>query len=101
MGGRVNVRDLLGLIEADGFREVRCRGDHHIYEKAGGAGQVTVPWANRGDFLPLGTAKSIARCAGPHIEAALKDILHGGGTRALKAYIKSFKSGADMTEPQP
>lgn len=94
MSGRVDVLTILGLIEASGFQHARSAGSHHQYTN--GQKTVTVPWSNKGDFLPVGTAKSIARAAGPHVEEALKDILGGGGGKALKQHIKAFRQGLGL-----
>lgn len=93
MAGLVGVATILDLIQADGYALDRVRGSHHNYTKEGAQSVVTVPWAHKGDTLPTGTAKSIARQAGPHIEAALNDILGGGGKRALKQHVKLLKQG--------
>lgn len=92
MGGRVDVDIVLDLIKADGFEQVRSNGSHHHFTKEGGP-LVTVPYSQKGDFLPEGTAKSIARRAGAHIEEALKAVLNG---TPLKKQVKALKAGVTL-----
>ncbi len=92
MGGRVEVATILNLIEADGFTLTRTAGSHHTYSNDDNGRHVTVPWSNKGDALPIGTAKSIARQAGPRVEHALTDVMRGGH-RLLKQHVKALKKG--------
>lgn len=59
----VKVRDLLRLLEADGWYLDRTRGSHHQYKHPSKPGVVTVP-GNGGDDLAPGTLNSILKQAG-------------------------------------
>jgi predicted RNA binding protein YcfA (HicA-like mRNA interferase family) len=54
-------RDLIKMIEADGWYEVRQAGSHKQFKHPTKPGLVTVPHPKRD--LPAGTAKSIFRQA--------------------------------------
>ncbi|MEF9955638.1 MAG: type II toxin-antitoxin system HicA family toxin [Acinetobacter sp.] len=54
--------DLIKLIEADGWCEVRVRGSHHHFKHPTKEGLVTVPHPKKD--LPIGTVKSILKQAG-------------------------------------
>ena len=54
--------ELISLIEADGWREVRVKGDHHHFRHPSKPGVVTVPHPVKD--VPIKTAKSIAAQAG-------------------------------------
>ena len=58
----VKVRDLLRLIESDGWRHVRTTGSHHHFKHSSKPNVVTVP-GNPGDDIPIGTLKAILRSA--------------------------------------
>jgi len=60
---RMKVRDVIKLIEQDGWRLDRQRGSHRIYCHESKRGTVTVAGA-RGDDLRTGTLGSILRQAG-------------------------------------
>ena len=65
MGGRikkVKVRDLIRIIEADGWRHVRTTGSHRHFKHATKPNVVTIP-GNGGDDVPIGTLKAILRSA--------------------------------------
>lgn len=55
-------REIIKQLQADGWYEVRCVGDHHQYKHPTKPGLVTVPHPKK-DF-PIRTIKSIERQAG-------------------------------------
>ncbi|MBP1935112.1 type II toxin-antitoxin system HicA family toxin [Ammoniphilus resinae] len=55
-------RDLMGLVEADGWELVRIKGDHYQFKHPKKAGLVTIPHPKKN--LPLRTQKSILKQAG-------------------------------------
>ena len=59
----VKVRDLVKLIEADGWRHVRTTGSHRHYKHPSKPSVVTIP-GHPGDDVPPGTLKSIQKAAG-------------------------------------
>ena len=59
----VKVRDLVKLIEKDGWLWVRTRGSHRQYKHPAKPGLVTVP-GNPGDDLAPGTLNNILKQAG-------------------------------------
>jgi predicted RNA binding protein YcfA (HicA-like mRNA interferase family) len=59
----VKVRDLVWLLERDGWRLVRQRGSHRQYRHPSKPGVVTVAGKPNGD-LAVGTLKSIFKQAG-------------------------------------
>lgn len=59
----MKVRDVVRLLEADGWYLVRTRGSHHQYKHATKPGLVTVP-GRGGDELAPGTLNSILKQAG-------------------------------------
>jgi len=59
----VKVRDLMRLVEADGWRHVRTTGSHRHYKHPGKPSVVTIP-GHPGDDVPAGTLKSILKAAG-------------------------------------
>jgi predicted RNA binding protein YcfA (HicA-like mRNA interferase family) len=59
----VKVRDLVRLIEQDGWRQVRTTGSHRHFKHPSKPSVVTVP-GHPGDDLPVGTLKSILKAAG-------------------------------------
>lgn len=59
----VKVRDLVRLIESDGWRHVRTTGSHRHFKHSTKPHVVTVP-GNTGDDIPIGTLKAILRSAG-------------------------------------
>lgn len=54
----VKVRDVIRLIEADGWRLQRQRGSHRIYRHPEKPGTVTVA-GQRGKDIPIGTLENI------------------------------------------
>lgn len=59
----MKVRDLLRLIEVDGWTLMRTRGSHRQYKHPTKAGIVTVP-GHLDDDIALGTLRSILKQAG-------------------------------------
>ena len=59
----MKVRDLVRMLELDGWRLVRTRGSHHHYRHEVKPGLVTVPGTGGADLAP-GTLNSILRQAG-------------------------------------
>jgi predicted RNA binding protein YcfA (HicA-like mRNA interferase family) len=59
----VKVRDVLKLLEDDGWYLVRTRGSHRQYKHPTKAGLVTLP-GKTGDDLAPGTLNSIFKQAG-------------------------------------
>jgi len=59
----VKVRDLIKLIEADGWYWVRTKGSHHQYKHPTKPALVTVP-GNPGKELAVGTLNNILKQAG-------------------------------------
>jgi predicted RNA binding protein YcfA (HicA-like mRNA interferase family) len=58
----VKVRDLLRLIQSDGWKQVRTTGSHRHFKHATKPNVVTVP-GNPGDEIPMGTLKAILKSA--------------------------------------
>ena len=54
--------DLIKMIEADGWYQVRCKGDHHHFKHPTKKGLVTIPHTKKD--LPPGTVNSILKQAG-------------------------------------
>ncbi|EHU2649457.1 type II toxin-antitoxin system HicA family toxin [Acinetobacter baumannii] len=54
--------DLIKMIQADGWYEVRVTGSHHHFKHPTKAGLVTIPHPKKD--LPNGTVKSILKQAG-------------------------------------
>ena len=59
----MKVREVIRLIEADGWRLARTRGSHRQYKHPTKRGVVTVP-GNMNDELAPGTLNSILKQAG-------------------------------------
>lgn len=57
------VKEVIDLLEKNGWSLVRIRGDHRIYRKEGAKRPIVVP-GNLNDDLAMGTLKSIFREAG-------------------------------------
>jgi len=58
----VKSLDLIKMIEADGWYEVRVSGSHHHFKHPTKKGLVTIPHPKKD--LPSGTVKSILKQAG-------------------------------------
>lgn len=59
----VKVKELIKMLEANGFEMVRQRGDHRQFKKQGWAKVVTVP-GHLSDTLKPGLLNSILKSAG-------------------------------------
>ena len=57
------VKEVAGLLEENGWKLVRIKGDHRIYFKDGAKRPIVVP-GNINDDLAIGTLKSILKEAG-------------------------------------
>jgi predicted RNA binding protein YcfA (HicA-like mRNA interferase family) len=55
-------REIIQIIEADGWYEIGCVGDHHQYKHPTKKGKVTVTHPNKN--MPIGTVKRIGVQAG-------------------------------------
>ena len=58
----MNSRELIKLLENDGWYLVNTRGSHHQYKHPTKKGRVTIPHPKKD--LPKGTVKSILKQAG-------------------------------------
>jgi predicted RNA binding protein YcfA (HicA-like mRNA interferase family) len=56
----MKVREVIALVEADGWVLVRTRGDHHQYKHPPKSGLVTIA-GNRNRDMPSGTLANILR----------------------------------------
>lgn len=59
----MKVRELIRLIESDGWVQVRQRGSHRQFKHASKPGKVTVA-GNPNTDVPPGTLKSVLKQAG-------------------------------------
>ncbi len=59
----VKVRDLVKLIEKDGWYWIRTKGSHHQYKHPTKSGLVTVP-GKPSDDMAVGTLNNILKQAG-------------------------------------
>jgi predicted RNA binding protein YcfA (HicA-like mRNA interferase family) len=59
----MKVREVIKLLKADGWRQVRTRGSHRQFKHPAKPGRVTVAGKPSKD-VPPGTLKSILRQAG-------------------------------------
>ncbi len=59
----MKVRDVIRLLNQEGWEQVSQKGSHRQFTHATKAGKVTVP-GKLSDDLPIGTLKSILRQAG-------------------------------------
>ena len=57
------VREVVEILEKNGWTLMRMRGDHRIFTKKGARRPIVLP-GNLNDDLALGTLKSIMREAG-------------------------------------
>ena len=61
----MKFRDLVALVEKDGWVHVRTTGSHYHYPHATKKGVVTIPTGGKlGRDVPQGTMKSVLRQAG-------------------------------------
>ena len=58
----VKVRDLVRVIESDGWKHVRTTGSHRHFKHLSKPNVVTVP-GHGGDDVPTGTLKAILKAA--------------------------------------
>ncbi|MCC0696250.1 type II toxin-antitoxin system HicA family toxin [Clostridioides sp. ES-S-0048-02] len=58
-------REILKILNADGWYEVNCVGDHHQFKHPTKKGKVTVPHPNKD--LAIRTVKSIFKQAGINV----------------------------------
>jgi len=59
----VKVREIIKVIEDDGWRHVRTKGSHRPFKHDDKPGVVTVP-GHLGDDIAIGTLNSILKQAG-------------------------------------
>ena len=59
----MKVRDLIKLVESDGWRHIATKGSHRQYKHSVKPGRVTIP-GHPGDDLHPGTLKSVLTQAG-------------------------------------
>ena len=59
----MKVRDIIHMLQADGWYETRTRGSHRQFKHSTKAGRVTVPGRPNDDLAP-GTLNSILKQAG-------------------------------------
>ena len=59
----MKVRDVIRLLEADGWYQARIRGSHRQFKHSAKRGLVTVP-GHLGDDLAIGTLDSVLKQAG-------------------------------------
>ncbi|MCK5206518.1 MAG: type II toxin-antitoxin system HicA family toxin [Cyclobacteriaceae bacterium] len=62
MSSFMNSRELIKIVEKDGWKLVRTKGSHHHFKHTEKKGLVTVPHPKKD--IPLKTAKSILKQAG-------------------------------------
>ncbi len=60
----MKYRDILKILEADGWSVARTNGSHRIYQHAVKAGIVVVPVHSPGNDIPIGLKQAILRQAG-------------------------------------
>jgi predicted RNA binding protein YcfA (HicA-like mRNA interferase family) len=58
----LKVRDLIKLVEEDGWTQVRTTGSHRHFKHPSKPNVVTIP-GHPADDVPVGTLKSILRAA--------------------------------------
>jgi len=59
----ITVKKIIELLEEDGWRQVRMRGDHRIFKKAGEAKNVVVSGKSSSP-IPTGTLHAILKDTG-------------------------------------
>lgn len=62
MPKRYSSRELIAMIEADGWVLVAVKGDHHQFKHPAKPGRVTIPHPRKD--MPAGTANSVLKQAG-------------------------------------
>jgi len=63
----VKVRDLIRLVEADGWKHVRTTGSHRHFKHPSKHNIVTIP-GHQNDDLPIGTLRSVLKAAGLEVK---------------------------------
>ena len=58
----MNSTEVIRMLEADGWQQVRVKGSHHHFKNPSKPGLVTVPHPKKD--LPTGTVNSILKQAG-------------------------------------
>ncbi|MGH7815323.1 MAG: type II toxin-antitoxin system HicA family toxin [Candidatus Binataceae bacterium] len=59
----MKARDLVKLLEENGWRLIRISGSHHHFAREGERSLITVPIHSRGRDLPPGLLHSILKAA--------------------------------------
>ena len=59
----LKVKKVVDLLEQNGWRCVRIKGDHRMFQKEGARRPIVVP-GNLNDDIAIGTLKSILRESG-------------------------------------
>ena len=60
----MKYREIVNLIETDGWIQVRQKGSHRAYKHDKKSGIVTIAYHRLGDEVPRGTLNSILKQAG-------------------------------------
>jgi predicted RNA binding protein YcfA (HicA-like mRNA interferase family) len=60
----MNFRDLLKLIEDDGWKQVRQKGSHRQFRHPIKPGTVTIAFHSLSDDIPIGTMNNILKQSG-------------------------------------
>ena len=55
-------REVIAILQADGWYEVACEGDHHQFKHSHKKGRVTVTHPKKD--IPIGTLKAIEKQSG-------------------------------------
>ena len=61
---KMKYREIVEIIEGDGWHEVRQRGSHRAYKHKTKPGIVTIAYHRLSDDVPKGTLNSILKQAG-------------------------------------
>ena len=61
--GAITVRQLIRVLEQDGWVMVRCRGDHRQFRREGSRYVITIAGHSHDD-VPAGTLRNIERLSG-------------------------------------
>lgn len=59
--------EVIRILEARGWNEVACVGDHHQFKHRARPGRITIPHPRKD--LPAGTVRSILKAAGIDIRS--------------------------------
>jgi predicted RNA binding protein YcfA (HicA-like mRNA interferase family) len=60
----MKYREVISLIESDGWQQVRQKGSHRAYKHPTKVGIVTIAYHRMSDEVPRGTLNSILKQAG-------------------------------------